>query len=82
MLGLLTHKQANRKEGEMDDFESCCSCHINPPCSYCTTERCEECKDEITDDNRSTTDEMRCVDCVEELLKDSPNHTCKEKGEG
>lgn len=27
------------------DSESCCSCHINPPCSYCTDSRsyCPEC---------------------------------------
>ena len=48
------------RRSEMGD--ECCSCHINPPCSYCTTERCEICKEEITDDNRSA-DEMRCVDC-------------------
>ena len=32
--------------------DSCCSCHINPPCSYCTTPRefCEECGWEAQDD--------------------------------
>lgn len=24
---------------EEHDTEGCCSCHINPPCSYCTTSR-------------------------------------------
>lgn len=30
---------------ETTEKDGCCSCHINPPCGYCTTQNefCEEC---------------------------------------
>ena len=38
---------------EDDDIDGGCSCHINPPCSYCTTPKgyCDECGwvDEVDD---------------------------------
>lgn len=47
--GLLKGEKCNRNgcNGIIDEHEKegCCSCHINPPCSYCTTpsEYCPEC---------------------------------------
>lgn len=37
---------------EIDPDEGCCSCHIHPPCSYCTTpkEGCPECGWKSKDD--------------------------------
>lgn len=29
-------------EGIPDEYDTGCSCHINPPCSYCTDKREEE----------------------------------------
>ena len=51
-IGLTEGDVCNRKgcEGVMRDQETdtCCSCHINPPCSHCTDAifECEECGEE------------------------------------
>lgn len=48
-LGYCKGETCNRDgcEGVIDEHHSdgCCSCHINPPCSYCETSReyCPEC---------------------------------------
>lgn len=47
--GVLKGEKCNRDgcNGIIDEHEKdgCCSCHINPPCSYCTTQTgyCPEC---------------------------------------
>lgn len=47
--GILKGEKCNRDgcDGIIDaqEKEGCCSCHINPPCGYCTTpsEYCPEC---------------------------------------
>ena len=49
VLGYLKGETCNRDNcnGIIDEYETGegCSCHINPPCSYCTTSRayCQEC---------------------------------------
>ncbi len=44
--------------------EGCCSCHINPPCSYCTSHAiCEECGEMVLEGYIN--DDLIC-DCCEE----------------
>lgn len=65
--GLLKGETCNRDgcTGIIDatDKDGCCSCHINPPCSYCTTqtEFCPVCGWDVNDDidvNQPTPDQL------------------------
>src|SRR5579859_6879037 len=41
------------------DSDGCCSCHINPPCGYCTTSReyCPECGWDADQENKEAENE-------------------------
>ncbi len=42
--------------------DSCCSCHINPSCTYCTSHSiCEECGEDVP--NEDIDDFLICDDC-------------------
>ena len=46
--------------------EGCCSCHINPPCTYCTSHSiCEECGKNVLNEyiNEDIDDYLICDDC-------------------
>lgn len=69
--GYLKSEQCNREgcEGVIDehDKEGGCSCHINPPCSYCTTsaEYCPTCgwggREEQLENDRKTAETYKSM---------------------
>ncbi len=52
--------------------EGCCSCHINPPCSYCTTDTsyCENCGYRAEDDKYQSAAKVR-FDLSQMIVKHS-----------
>lgn len=58
-IGLLPGDQCNRNGCTgiiQDDREGQCSCHINPPCGFCTDDSysCDMCGASISDENRES----------------------------
>lgn len=66
-LGFNEGDKCNRDgcQGEICQSEpdGCCSCHINPPCSYCTTPReiCNECDWSAKDEENTYQAEGRII---------------------
>ena len=77
--GEICNRNHYKCKGVIDEYESeldGCSCHINPPCSFCTEDRnyCPECgwegKDDVTiNDYRSSIDKYTGVYKNYELRK-------------
>ena len=46
----------------------CCSCHISPPCSYCTSRcECSKCGKIVGEDE--VNDDSVCEQCLEEEVE-------------
>ena len=51
--------------------EDCCSCHISPPCSYCTSHSiCEKCGKDVL--NECIDEDLICDDC--KTVMDNEQH--------
>ena len=54
------------------DCEECCSCHINPPCNFCTEHyMCDNCGEVFCQTVEISDETAWCNDCLEMLAEES-----------